>query len=68
MLERIVHYFQTLEQHPLQRMAFLVGGLLFFWMIESAIPLLQLTYKKNKLQHSLVNFTFTIFHLIIHTF
>ncbi|MEI7472360.1 MAG: sterol desaturase family protein [Chitinophagaceae bacterium] len=68
MLERIVHYFQTLEQHPLQRMAFLVGGLLFFWMIESAIPLLQLTYKKNKLQHALVNFTFTIFHLIIHTF
>ncbi len=68
MLERIINYFQTLEHHPLQRMAFLVGGLLFFWMVESAIPLLQLTYKKNKLRHALVNFTFTVFHLVIHTF
>ena len=64
----IIQYFQTLEQHPVQRMAFLVGGLLFFWIIEGAIPLLPMTYKRNKLRHAGVNFAFTTIHLIIHTF
>jgi sterol desaturase/sphingolipid hydroxylase (fatty acid hydroxylase superfamily) len=68
MLQNIVNYFQSLEHHPLQRMAFLVGGLLFFWVIEGAIPLLKLHYKKTRLKHAAVNFTFTIIHLIIHTF
>lgn len=64
----IIQYFQTLEQHPVQRMAFLVGGLLFFWIIEGAIPLLPMRYKRNKLRHAGVNFAFTTIHLIIHTF
>lgn len=64
----IIQYFQTLEQHPVQRMAILVGGLLFFWIIEGAIPLLPMTYKRNKLRHAGVNFAFTTIHLIIHTF
>jgi sterol desaturase/sphingolipid hydroxylase (fatty acid hydroxylase superfamily) len=67
MIEYIIQYFQTLEHHPLQRMMFLVGGLLFFWIIEGAIPLLPLTYKKTKLRHAGVNFAFTLMHLIIHT-
>jgi len=66
-LGKIINYFDTLEQHPFQRMAILVGGLLFFWIIEGAIPLLPLTYKRNKLRHAGVNFGFTIIHLIIHT-
>jgi sterol desaturase/sphingolipid hydroxylase (fatty acid hydroxylase superfamily) len=49
-------------------MSILVVGLLFFWIIEGAIPLLGLRYKKNKLQHAAVNFGFTLIHLIIHTF
>lgn len=49
-------------------MAFLVGGLLVFWIIEGAIPLMPLRYKKNKLRHATVNFGFTVIHLIIHTF
>jgi sterol desaturase/sphingolipid hydroxylase (fatty acid hydroxylase superfamily) len=49
-------------------MAILVGGLLIFWILEGAIPLLSLYYKKNKLQHAAVNFGFTVIHLIIHTF
>jgi sterol desaturase/sphingolipid hydroxylase (fatty acid hydroxylase superfamily) len=67
MWDRILSYFQTLEQHPLERMAFLVGGLLLFWIIEGSIPLLQLSYRKTKLRHAAVNFGFTIIHLLIHT-
>ena len=63
----ILQHFQTLDQRPLERMAILVAGLLFFWIIEGAIPLLQLRYKKNKLRHAGVNFIFTIIHLVLHT-
>lgn len=68
MFTSLIHYFQTLEQHPVQRMAFLVSGLLFFWIIEGAVPLLPMQYKKTKLRHAGVNFSFTVIHLIIHTF
>ncbi len=67
MWERFITYFDTLEQRPVERMAILVGGLLIFWIIEGAIPLLPLRYKKNKLRHAGVNFLFTIIHLVIHT-
>ncbi|RYF85818.1 MAG: sterol desaturase family protein [Chitinophagaceae bacterium] len=67
MWSSIIDYFSTLDQHPLQRMAFLVGGLLLFWIIEGSIPLMQPAYKKNKLRHAGVNFGFTVIHLIIHT-
>lgn len=67
MLSKIIQHFSTLEHRPLERMALLVAGLLIFWIVEGSIPLLQLKYKKNKLQHATVNFTFTIIHLVIHT-
>lgn len=67
MWERIIEHFQTLEHRPLERMSLLVGGLLIFWIIEGAIPLLPMQYKKGKLRHAGVNFTFTVIHLIIHT-
>ena len=68
MFHNLIQYFETLEQHPLQRMAILVSGLLFFWIIEGSIPLLQLQYKKSKLKHAATNFSFTVIHLVIHTF
>jgi len=68
MWDRIIEYFSTLEHHPAQRMAFLVGGLLVFWIIEGSIPLITMQYKKNKLRHATVNMVFTTIHLIIHTF
>lgn len=68
MISDIIAYFQSLEHHPLQRMAFLTGGLLFFWILEGAIPLLPLRYKKTKFKHALVNIAFTAMHLVIHTF
>lgn len=67
MWDRIIEYFSNLEQRPFERMAFLVGGLLVFWIIEGAIPLLPLRYKKNKIRHAGVNFMFTLIHLILHT-
>jgi sterol desaturase/sphingolipid hydroxylase (fatty acid hydroxylase superfamily) len=48
-------------------MIFLVGGLLLFWILEGAIPLIQLRYKKNKYRHAGINLFFTAIHLIIHT-
>lgn len=68
MWNEILDHFQTLEQRPLERMAILVGGLLLFWIIEGAIPLFSLQYKKTKLRHAGVNFVFTVIHLVIHTF
>lgn len=68
MWNEILEHFKTLEQRPVERMAILVGGLLLFWIIEGAIPLFSLKYKKTKLRHAGVNFVFTVIHLIIHTF
>ncbi len=68
MWDQIIAYFQTLEQRPLERLGILAGGMLFFWMIEGAIPLFGLHYKKNKVRHAAVNFGFTIMHLVIHSF
>jgi sterol desaturase/sphingolipid hydroxylase (fatty acid hydroxylase superfamily) len=67
MWDRIIIYFQTLEKHPFERLAILVSGLLIFWILEGAIPLLSLHYKKNKRQHAAVNLGFTVIHLFIHT-
>jgi sterol desaturase/sphingolipid hydroxylase (fatty acid hydroxylase superfamily) len=63
----ILDHFATLEQRPVERMAFLVGGLLLFWILEGAIPLIQPQYKRTKRRHALVNFSFTAMHLVIHT-
>jgi sterol desaturase/sphingolipid hydroxylase (fatty acid hydroxylase superfamily) len=67
MWDTIIEYFSTLEKRPLERMAILVGGLVIFWIIEGAIPLFPMRYKKTKLKHATVNFGFTVIHLIIHT-
>jgi sterol desaturase/sphingolipid hydroxylase (fatty acid hydroxylase superfamily) len=68
MWDNIISYFSTLEERPLERMAFLVGGMLVFWMLEGAIPLLTLRFRKTRLRHAAMNFGLTIIHLIIHTF
>ena len=67
MWDQIIDHFQTLEQRPLERTCYLVGGLLLFWIIEGAIPLLPMHYKKGKFRHARVNFVFTVIHLVIHT-
>ncbi|RYY88861.1 MAG: sterol desaturase family protein [Chitinophagaceae bacterium] len=67
MWQAIIDHFGDLEKRPLERLAFLVGGLLLFWIIEGAMPLLEPKYKRNKLRHAGVNFGFTLIHLLIHT-
>lgn len=68
MWQNLIQYFSTLEQRPQERLLMLVCSLLFFWIIEGSIPLLQLKYKKTKLRHAATNFGFTLIHLAIHTF
>ena len=52
MWDKIIEHFSTLEHRPLERMSLLVAGLLIFWIIEGAIPLLPLAYKKtNHVKH-----------------
>jgi sterol desaturase/sphingolipid hydroxylase (fatty acid hydroxylase superfamily) len=67
MWQNMIDYFQELEKHPVQRMVFLIGGMLLLWLLEGAIPFLSLQYKKTKWRHASVNLTFTVVHLVIHT-
>jgi sterol desaturase/sphingolipid hydroxylase (fatty acid hydroxylase superfamily) len=67
MWQNMIDYFQELEKHPVQRMVFLVGGMVLLWLLEGAIPFLSLQYKKTKWRHASINLTFTIVHLVIHT-
>jgi sterol desaturase/sphingolipid hydroxylase (fatty acid hydroxylase superfamily) len=67
-MDKIITFFSTLEQHPVLRFSFLIGTMLIFWILEGAIPLLSLHYKKDKWRHGLVNIGFTLMHLVIHTF
>lgn len=67
MFDNLINYFQTLETRPVERLLFLVFGMLVLWVIEGVIPLLSLRYKKTKIKHAAVNFTFTAIHLVIHT-
>jgi sterol desaturase/sphingolipid hydroxylase (fatty acid hydroxylase superfamily) len=62
-----IQYFQDLEQRPIERLLLLVTGMLLLWIIEGAIPLFALTYKKNKWRHASVNLSLTLIHLFIHT-
>jgi sterol desaturase/sphingolipid hydroxylase (fatty acid hydroxylase superfamily) len=67
MMESVLQYFQELEKHPLQRMAFFVGTMTVLWLIENAIPLVHMHYKKNKGRHAAVNLSFTLVHFLVHT-
>ena len=67
MWHNLIEHFQTLENRPVERLFLLVGGMLVLWAAEGAIPLLALQYRKTKLRHASINFSFTIIHLFIHT-
>ena len=66
-MDGIIGYFSELEKHPLQRGAFFVGSLVLLWAVESAIPLKEMAYKRNKGRHALINVGFTAIHFLIHT-
>jgi sterol desaturase/sphingolipid hydroxylase (fatty acid hydroxylase superfamily) len=67
MWQTLLNYFNTLEERPVERLLFIVGSMVILWMIEGAIPLLPLKYKKNKFRHAGVNLFFTVIHIVIHS-
>jgi len=67
-LTSFIDFFNGLENRPIQRFAFYVGGMVLLWIIEGSIPLITMHYKKTKVRHAFVNIGFTAIHFIIHTF
>jgi len=64
MLDAIVDYFSTIPSS--HRTAILVGGLVVFSLIESAVPLFSLNYGRGK--HAVINIFFTLTTIIINFF
>lgn len=60
-MEPIVEYFKTIPS--LHRSLLLVGGITFFWIWESALPLFNFKYQKVK--HAGINIFFTVTSILI---
>jgi sterol desaturase/sphingolipid hydroxylase (fatty acid hydroxylase superfamily) len=60
-MDTIINYFTSIPSS--HRAAILVGGLVFFWMIESIIPLFKMQYGKWK--HAGTNIFFTVTTIVI---
>ena len=60
-MENIVEYFKTIP--TLHRTLLLVGGITFFWIVESAVPLFNFKYRKFK--HAGLNIFFTITTILV---
>jgi sterol desaturase/sphingolipid hydroxylase (fatty acid hydroxylase superfamily) len=61
MLENIQSYFSTIPS--LHRALILAGGITFFWLVESAIPLF--TFQYSKWRHASLNIFFTFTTILI---
>jgi len=64
MLDSIIQYFSEIP--PSHRTAILVGGLTLFSLIESAVPLMSLDYRRWK--HAGVNIFFTLTTILVNFF
>lgn len=60
-MERLVNYFSTIPSS--HRSVILVGGITFFWLIESTLPLFKFSY--HKWRHAGVNIFFTITTIVV---
>ncbi len=60
-METITQYFETIPS--LHRTLILVGGLTFFWLLESAVPLFRFSYRKWK--HASLNLFFTLTTIVV---
>jgi hypothetical protein len=60
-MNSIVEYFQHIPS--LHRAFILAGGITFFWLIESAVPLSGFQY--NKWKHAGINIFFTATTIIV---
>jgi sterol desaturase/sphingolipid hydroxylase (fatty acid hydroxylase superfamily) len=66
-MEALISYFSDLEKRPLERAGFFIAGMVFLWIVENAIPLIDPHYKKTKYKHAVINISFTAIHFVIHT-
>src|SRR5256885_15345126 len=57
----VIQYFQHISS--LHRALIIAGGITFFWLIESAVPLF--TFQYNKWKHAGINIFFTITTIIV---
>ena len=60
-MQEFIYFFENISS--LQRSLILVGGITFFWSIESLIPLFKFNY--SKLRHALPNFFFTLTTVLV---
>lgn len=60
-MDTIIEYFSHIPSS--HRTIILVGGLTFFWLIESAIPLFKFNYRKW--EHAKVNIFFTVTTIVV---
>ncbi len=63
-MDKIIEYFQHIP--PLHRTLILAGGITFFWMLESVVPLFRFKYHKWK--HAGINIFFTVTTLVVNFF
>ncbi|MDI9863259.1 sterol desaturase family protein [Flectobacillus sp. DC10W] len=63
-MNRLIDYFSTIPSS--HRSIILVGGITFFWLIESSMPLFNFSY--HKWRHAGVNIFFTITTIIVNFF
>lgn len=60
-MEQIIDYFEHIPSS--HRSLILVGGITVFWVIESAVPLFQFSYRKWK--HAGINIFFTLTSIVV---
>ncbi|MFT5883570.1 MAG: sterol desaturase/sphingolipid hydroxylase (fatty acid hydroxylase superfamily) [Arcticibacterium sp.] len=60
-MDSIINYFETIP--TLHRTILLVGGIAFFWILESIVPLFEIKYKK--VRHAGINIFFTITTILV---
>ena len=60
-MQAFIDYFESVPNY--YRTALLVSGLVAFWLIEGAVPLIPLNY--NRRRHAVLNLILTLFQLLI---
>lgn len=60
-MNEIINYFSTIPSS--HRALILAGGIAFFWLVETAVPLFKFSY--NKWQHAGINIFFTVTTMIV---
>ena len=60
-MESVVNFFEHIS--PLARTLILAGGLVFFWMLESIVPLFKMTFFRYR--HAGLNLIFTVTTIVV---